>query len=217
MGTSPAEGRLSGRRGLWAAVAGAVVVALVVLFIVLTGGDDDPSGAAGRATGSTTGPSSASSAAPTTGTSTAPPAPTPTGDPNALPPSLPAVPLDAVGDVGNGVSASIAGVEAIQGEAMGPGNIAGPALRVTVRITNGTSAATSLDGVAVNLAYGSDLTPASPLDDPSQRPFHGSLAPGDAGEGVYVFTVPEDSRDSITIDVGYEAGAPILVFTGSAA
>jgi hypothetical protein len=215
MGTSPAQSRPSGRRRLWAAVAGVSVVALVVLFIVLSGGDDDPPGTAGSTTGSSTGTSSApSSGAAATDSATA--APTP-GDPNAAPPSLPPVALDDVAAVGNGMTASIVDIEAIQGEAMGPGNIAGPALRVTVRITNGTSAATSLDGVAVNLAYGADLTPASPLDDPSQRPFVGSVAPGKTGEGVYVFTVPEDSRDSITIDVGYEAGAPILVFTGSAA
>jgi hypothetical protein len=34
--------------------------------------------------------------------------------------------------------------------------------------------------------------------------------------GVYLFTVPEDDRDTVTVSVGYEAGAPYLVFTGSA-
>ncbi len=100
---------------------------------------------------------------------------------------------------------------------MGPGNIAGPALRVTVRVENGTAEPVALGGVAVNLAYGPDRTPASPLDDPSQHPFATMVEPGQSAEGVYVFTVPADARDQVHIEVGYEAGAPLLQFTGPVA
>jgi hypothetical protein len=62
--------------------------------------------------------------------------------------------------------------------------------------------------------YGSDETPASPLDDPSQAPFQGTVAPGETADGVYVFSVPAGERDSVTVEVGYTAGAPLLHFSG---
>jgi len=89
-------------------------------------------------------------------------------------------------------------------------------VRVTVRIENGTRENVSLDGVAVNASYGTGSTPASPLDDPSRAPFTGTVSPGDAGQGVYVFRVPPEERDLVTVEVGYEAGAPLLLFTGKA-
>ena len=125
-----------------------------------------------------------------------------------------AKPIDAPAAVGNGIVAAIASVEAIDGSAVGPGNIAGPALRITVRIDNNTGEAVSLDGVAVNLYYGADRTPASPLDDPSRVPFSGKVDPGASGEGVYVFSVPTDVRERVTVEVGYLTGAPLLLFTG---
>ena len=87
------------------------------------------------------------------------------------------VPIDAPAAVGNGIVAAIASVEPIDGTAVGPGNVAGPALRFTVRIDNGTGEAVSLDGVAVNLYYGADRTPASPLDDPSRVLLRHELLP----------------------------------------
>ncbi|MGY1783771.1 hypothetical protein [Geodermatophilus sp. SYSU D00698] len=214
------KGTARSQRRLLLGAGGAVLVALVALVLVLTGGGGDD----GTATAATPGASTtAAPAAPTTtapGETVAPPpaTPTPTGpteDVDEPPPSSPEVPLDAPAAVGNGIVATIGAIEAIDGTAVGPGNIAGPALRVTVRIENGTAEAVSLDGVAVNLSYGPERTPASPLDDPSQVPFVGSVEPGSTGEGVYVFSVPADVRDSVTVEVGYQAGAPLLLFTGA--
>jgi hypothetical protein len=202
------------RRRQLVAVCAAALVALVALVLVLLtrdAGDDGPGVAA------------LSSAAPASGepenetVAPLPPTPTPTGPTENVdepPPFLPEVPIDALAAVGNGIAAAIASVEAIDGSAVGPGNIAGPALRITVRIENGTGEAVSLDGVAVNLSYGADHTPASPLDDPSRAPFSGMVDPGASGVGVYVFSVPTDVRDGITVEVGYQAGAPLLLFTG---
>jgi hypothetical protein len=85
-----------------------------------------------------------------------------------------------------------------------------------VRITNGTDDAVDLGGVTMDLTHGADAVPASPLDDPSQAPFSGSLDQGDSAEGVYVFSVPQDDRGTVTVSVGHRAGAPFMVFTGSA-
>lgn len=205
--TAPAPGNR--RRLLYVAIAAVLVVALVVLILVLNR-DDDPDD---------TGSAASTTSAVATDTSVpAPlPTPTPTGPTDVVdqpPPALPEVALDAEAAVGNGIVATLPRIEAIEGEAVGPGNIAGPALRVTVRIANGTAEAVPLEGVAVNMYYGTDRTPASPLDDPSRRPFGGMVAAGDSADGIYVFSVPTDARDSVTIEVGYQAGAPLLLFTG---
>ncbi|TFV90710.1 DUF4352 domain-containing protein [Blastococcus sp. CT_GayMR16] len=207
-GTSaPADGR---RRWLLVALAAVVVAALVVVWLLVRS-DDDPGSAVQSGTSSSATSSSTPSASATE--SASPPAPGPT-DANEPPPALPPVALDARGEVGNGVVATLPSIDEIQSEAQGPGNIAGPAIRVTVRIENGTAEAVSLGGVAVNMYTGAELTPASPLEDPSRREFTGTLAPGQSAEGVYVFSVPSDARDSVTVEVGYIAGAPLLLFTG---
>ncbi|MGY1738731.1 hypothetical protein [Geodermatophilus sp. SYSU D00684] len=218
------QGAARSRRRLLLGAGGAVLVALVALALVLTGGGgDDGTATAATPGATTTATATATPAAPTTAapeeTVAPPPAtPTPTGpteDVDEPPPSLPEVPLDAPAAVGNGIVATIGSIEAIDGTGVGPGNIAGPALRVTVRIENGTADAVSLDGVAVNLSHGPERTPASPLEDPSHVPFVGTVEPGETGEGVYVFSVPADARDSVTVEVGYQAGAPLLLLTGA--
>jgi hypothetical protein len=209
-GTTAPPARNRRKLLLLAAAAAVLVVALVALVLVLGNDDEGTTNAAG--TGAT------SSSARDTSVIPPPPTPTPTGptaDVDELPPALPEVALDAPAPVGNGVVATLPSIESIEGTAVGPGNIAGPALRVTVRIENGTDEPIWLDGVAVNMYYGEERSPASPLDDPSRRPFTGQVEPGGSGEGVYVFSVPTEVRDLVTIEVGYQAGAPLLLFTGA--
>lgn len=224
------------RRVLLVAVVAVVVAGLVALGIV-TGGDDGPAtSAAARTPTPTTAVGEATAepsaavpdagvAPPTTpgaddGATTSAPADPGTGvpapDPAQAPPSLAAVALDAPVVVDQ-VVVSVSSVEAIDGTGQGPGNIAGPALRVTVSLENRTDGVVPVDGVAVSVAYGPDLVPASPLEDPSRFPFGGNLGPGESADGVYVFTVPADQRDAVTISVGYLASAPIAVFTGATA
>jgi hypothetical protein len=201
-------------------------VAALVVAVLLGGGallvgpwSGERADAAPAATSASARPSAPDEPAGATGSAPATPdAPAvATGKPDELPPSLPAVPLDAEAAVGNGITASLVSLEAVTGSASGPGNIAGPALRVKVRLTNGTSAPVDAALVSVDLTHGDDQVPASPLDDPSRVPFSGTLKPGATAEGTYVFTVPANDRDVVTVSVGYQAGAPFMVFTGSAA
>jgi hypothetical protein len=211
---SPEPGRR--RPGLIAAAVAAAVAVLLVVLLAVLGNDEGDAESAGASRATTP----AAGASTETGVPTPPPTPVPTGPTGVVdepPPALPEVALDAAAAVGNGIVARLPTIEAIEGSGVGPGNIAGPALRVTVRIENGTADAVSLDGVAVNFSYGADHTPASPLDDPSGRPFGGMLAAGEAADGIYVFSVPADARDSVTVEVGYQAGAPLLLFTGRVA
>jgi hypothetical protein len=212
------------RRLLTAGAAALVAAALLAVALVAGRGGAEPAG---------TGPPSATASAAATGTgeptatagpsASVPPALPPigdpaalTGDPAELPPSPPAVALDATAAVGDGVTGTLESLEAIEGTATGPGNVAGPALRVTVRLENGTAGPVSLDGAVVTMAHGAGQTPASPLDDPSAAPLSGVLDPGGSAVGVYVFTVAEDARETVTVSVGYRPGAPYLVFTGAA-
>lgn len=208
------------RRFLLIGIPAAVLVAALVAFLLVRGGSGGTSTAAPGAAGSSSAAPAGTPGAPGSPVSVPPPLPTPTpSGPTAnatdLPPALPPVPLSAAASQSNGVVATLPRIEGIQGTATGPGNIAGPAVRVTVRLANGTGAPVSLGGVAVNMYYGADRTPASPLDDPSQSPFGGAmLAPGATADGVYVFSVPAGARDAVTVEVGYQAGAPLLLFTG---
>lgn len=139
----------------------------------------------------------------------------PTGDVDQGPPSLPPVGLDATAREANGVSAVVAAVEPVEHRASAvPGDFAGPALRVTVRLTNGTSGPLPVDGATVDLTYGTDATPGSPLDDDANRPFTGTVRPGATAVAVYVFAVPADRHDHVQVRVSYQAGAPVLVFSG---
>ncbi|MGY1733755.1 hypothetical protein ACI798_19785 [Geodermatophilus sp. SYSU D01045] len=212
----------SRRRLLLAGVAVLLCAALAVLAVVAGrgGGDGDTAAAATTAAPGTTATAYPTEVVLPTGTvPPAPPTPEPTGpteDATALPPSLPPVVVGEQAAVGDGVTAEVQDLEAVEGSAEGPGQVAGPAVRVTVRITNGTDAPVSLDAVAVDLTTGPDATPASPLEDASYAPFTGTVEPGGDAVGVYVFTVPGDARDAVTVAVGYQAGAPYLVFTGTA-
>ena len=122
--------------------------------------------------------------------------------------------LDATADAGDGVTATLPPIEAIDGTAVGPGNVAGPALRVTVRIQNGTGEPVSLDGVAVNLYFGADLTPASPLDDPSRRRSPAGRSRGTPPTASTSSRCPPTQRDAVTVEVGHAPGAPFMRWTG---
>lgn len=201
----------------WVVGAGLVLAALLVTVIALSSrsgtGDGSPAAASSSASATVT-------AVPEDGGVTAAPAMPdatgPTGDADALPVALPAVPLDAPASADDGMRAEIVAIEAIDGNGSGVGNVSGPALKVTLRLDNATTDPVALDYVSVSLTHGTDQTPAPRLDDSSAAPFTGTLEPGATAQGVYVFTVPADDRELVTVSVGYRAGLPYLAFSGAA-
>ncbi|MEO7236461.1 MAG: hypothetical protein ABIW80_13960 [Lapillicoccus sp.] len=116
---------------------------------------------------------------------------------------------------GGGPTVRLSSIGHVAGQALGPGEIAGPAIRVSIVIENGGSANLDLTFVAVNAYIGTDRRPAGTLTQPAGSPFGGVLKPGERATGVYLFTVPTAERDQVTLVVDYLAGQPAAVFTGA--
>lgn len=177
-------------------------------------------GASGSVTAPTTGstPVPASSPRPTAAT-TEVPAPG-GGDVNETVPSVPQTtapsrPLTSPADFGGRVTARIVSIKAIDGVAHGPGEIAGPALAVTLQVDNGSARPIDLAGVGVTLTDSAGDPASSLAGDPSS-PLTGTVAAGGNAAGTYVFTVGADRRRPITLALSYSTEAPTVVFSGNA-
>lgn len=129
-----------------------------------------------------------------------------------------AAPVDfkAKKEVKGGVSATITELTAVQGIATGIGEVAGPAIRFKVTVVNNTAADLSLDRAVIDVSYGKDAAPAGQLSGPGPVAFPASVAPGQTGEGVFVFAVPSEARDKVKIHLNLEAETPIATFAGKA-
>ena len=219
-----------------AVVAAAVLlVALAAFFIVKS--TEDPQSVSAPASASTTlestgttNPSiavtpSPSVPSPSQGTSAAPPPMasanvTPSSSAGVAPaagtprPTPPPVSLTASATPVGGVVTTLARIEKVQGVSNLPGEIAGPALRVTVRFSNNTAAPVDLSGTVVNLYTGKELTPAIPLTQPGGRPFPASVQSGASADGVFVFNVPLSERSAVRIEVDLSNQGNVLLFQG---
>lgn len=113
----------------------------------------------------------------------------------------------------SGLTANVVSVESYTATATRPGEVSGPAVKVTLRLTNGTGGAFPLSTATVNAYYGSGATPAAPVaGDTAAKPFTGSLQPGASATAVYVFTVPADEDGAVTVTLSDQAGARLVVF-----
>jgi hypothetical protein len=130
--------------------------------------------------------------------------------------TAPPVAIDAEADAGTGMTFRLEALEAVTGEATGPGEIAGPAVRVTVVATNDSPSPVVLEGVVVDLTYGNDGTSAAPLSGPGVVRFSGEVSPGASATAVYVFDVPLDQRGDVSVLVSYLASVSPVVFEGPA-
>ena len=196
-----------------ATAAAVVAIALIIATAALLRGGD--AGAAPNG-------SDASSASPT--------APLPSGVPEPSPgkpkskgsgKAVPAgevktkapVPLESPAGFGTGLKVELADIEATEAEASAPGEISGPALRVTVTATNDGAKQVSLDTVVVFLSYGADRAPASQFGTLS-APLAGSLKGGATRSGSYVYAVPTDAHGDVRVEVSYTGAAPTVAFEG---
>ena len=153
-----------------------------------------PTGAPSASGSQSAAPSAEPSSTPTTEvpSPSLPPA-TATGAPSVVPTrstTSSTAPLSEKGDLGNGVAVRVSKIESVDGEAQGPGEVAGPALRVSIEVENTSGEDVAMDLALTNLYYGKDKTPASALSGPGASPLPGTVASGDRASGQFVFGVP---------------------------
>lgn len=225
----PADDVPADRRRLVALAVGVVLVVLVVLVWVLVqrGDGTSPAAAPGTTPSATPSASAVPSEATTTGPSAAAAEPTvdgteppPGGEvapPDTYEPTTePAVGLEAAATFATGVGARLTRIESVAGQARGPGEVAGPAVRVTVELTNTTTETVGLDAAVVDVYAGEDLVPGAPLSGPGVRPLSGTLAPGASTTARYVFAVDPALRDRLQVTVSYDPTVTTVLFEGTA-
>lgn len=143
-------------------------------------------------------------------------APTPDGqpgEPGYTQPEADPVPLESPASVAD-AQVKLA-VEAVNVEATVPGEVSGPAVRVKVTATAG-STALDLSGASVTATYGQDSTPAVMLtSDKQSQTLPDSVAAGSEATGVYDFAIPEGSRDQVVVRVYLNSQEPAAVFSGA--
>jgi hypothetical protein len=121
--------------------------------------------------------------------------------------------LEQVVDVDGRVTAQIVEVVRTRGRARIAGEIAGPAIRVTVRLANTSQRPVGLRGVTV-AAHDAGGDVLSALGTKPARPFGGPVAAGATAEGVYLFSLSPGGSAPFTFAVSYAAAAPVAVFVG---
>lgn len=125
-------------------------------------------------------------------------------------------PLQSAVPIRTDLVAKVTKVESVAGKATLPGEVAGPAVRFTIRLTNTTGSAFDLSNAVVNAASGEDADPAYPLTQPGGKPFPTSVPAGGTVTGVYVFTIPTDERDRVSVSIDTSTDTPVVAFTGPA-
>jgi len=127
----------------------------------------------------------------------------------------PAVALDATATTSSGLSASIASITRVEAVAHGPGEVAGPAVRIVVRLHNATAAPLDLDAVGVDV-YAADGRPGRHyVYDASVTALRGSLAVGADASGAYLVGLADPSSNLVAITVTYAGDQPAVVFQGT--
>lgn len=212
------------RRNRWAAPAliailAAVIVVVVVIGVVTAATGPHPRGSS--AAGASGTPSTTAVATPTASPSTSvlsspkptatKAAPVPAGTPQPTKTATISAPTTIV----KSLTAKVTRTEAVQGKASGPGEVGGPAVRFTIAITNTTGKTVQLSNTVVNAYFGADATPAIELEKPGGKAFPFSVKNGETATGVFVFNIPEASRNTVEVTVDTSVKNPVVAFRGS--
>ena len=113
----------------------------------------------------------------------------------------------------DGVAVTVTAVAVTESDGVGAGELAGPALAVSLRLVNRGSEPIDLDSVGVAATWGPQGTPAMLLPTAGAAdPVRGSLAVGSKVTGVYAFHLPDPLPETLSIAVLYRAGEPAAVF-----
>ena len=115
---------------------------------------------------------------------------------------------------GRALTATVQRATRITAVARIPGEIAGPAVSVQLKMVNRGKSSVGLGSLVAITAQGSDGTPFSPVTT-STTAVSATLRPGASTVGRYVFHLPTGYRGQVTIQVTYAATAEVARFVGS--
>lgn len=124
-------------------------------------------------------------------------------------------PIASPGAFGGGVAVAVVASRAVTVTGRGAGEVSGPAVAFTLRLSNASAKALSLSSALVSADYGDEL-PASPSTAIPARPWPTSVPARAQVTGTFVFLVPEDQRSRVQLSVSYAPTAPVVVLTGPA-
>jgi hypothetical protein len=208
----------------------AAVAAAALLLAVLLGGcsDDNAAPSASTTPGQPTmAPQSGGSAQPSqqpspVATSRPPTTPVPattSGNVNQTVPSKavtsrPPVKLDKPAKPTGDVVVTLPSIKAINAKGQGPGEVSGPALAVTVRVQNNGDKPVDLSNTVVNLTAANG-DPGAMMTGSPASPLPSEVKAGKTASGVYVFAVPKNQRDPITVEASINPDVPVVVFRGT--
>jgi hypothetical protein len=217
MSDTPAPRRSRFRGALIVAVLLVVIVAVVVIGLV-TAGAFSPTAAATSSPPTATALPSGTGSATATPTASAKPTKTAKATASAKPTPQPTktATLASPAPIVKQLTAKVSTMEAVQGKANGPGEIAGPAVRFTITIANDTGKKVSLASTVVNAYFGTDSSPAIELQKPGGKSFPASVASGKTATGVFVFNIPKAQRQHVEVTVDTSVSNPVVAFKGSA-
>lgn len=123
------------------------------------------------------------------------------------------VSVDAPVGFGTGAQIALEKLRIIQVKPETPGEVAGPAVAVTVVVTNLGTSPLNLDSAVVSLeAADGELGIATTAG--RSRPLRGDLRPGAHTKGVYVFMLDPARQREVRVNVNYAAGDPVAIFSG---
>ncbi|WP_243076169.1 hypothetical protein [Microbacterium sp. SS28] len=125
------------------------------------------------------------------------------------------VALDEPATAADDIVVEVTSVAAVTAGREVPGERSGPAIAVSVRITNNGGQPVDTSGSNVNLTYGGDTRiPAAAVTGDETTAWPASVPPGESATAIFVFSVPQVSSGDIRVIVDLLATEPDVVFTG---
>lgn len=125
------------------------------------------------------------------------------------------VPLDEPAPAVDGVVAEVTAIEATTAGNDIPGEPSGPAIQVTVRLTNGSDEPVDTAGANVTLTYGGDdRLPAAGVTGEGTTVWPESIPAGGQADAIFQFAVPSSPDGDVRVIVDILAAAPNVVFVG---
>jgi hypothetical protein len=188
--------------GLLAACSGAAASSSSVAASASSSTVATSPAAATPATSGTPRAASAASAAPS-----APLATVPSRTRTTLPPAPTSTPVDVAGRA----RAALVGSRSVTVAGQGPGELSGPGVALTLKVTNPSGPSLDLGAVTVTADVAGQE--ASPSTAAPARPLTGTLRPGGTATGVYVFVLPAGTARPVAVVVSLAPELPVARFT----